>query len=125
MLTPSATSVFTRHQAFLAESFAVVALLLTACGDATGPQGSLELRVSADTVRINPATGTVLVPYTFRNDGDAELKTTFHAEVQGELPTGEWRKITDADDVLYFEQELSFRVQAGYTGQRAGEYRLG
>ena len=103
--------------------FFAIVMSLGACRDATAPEAGLVLRVSPDTIRLDPVSGMAQVLYTIQNSGDSELRAESRTSLQSESPPGVWRTIMDVIPAP-FNNTLGIPVPPNFTSQRGAQLRL-
>jgi hypothetical protein len=111
------------RRASLAGLVIATVLALSACRDATAPEAELLLRVSPDTIRLDPVSGMAAVLYTIQNSGDSELQAESRTSLQSESPPGVWRTIMDVVPVP-FNNNLGIPVPPNFTSERGAQLRL-
>jgi len=84
---------------------AASAIGLFGCHDGSSQVRGLEIEVSPNTVRADPANGRVLINYAMTNTAQADLVASFIPDVQSEQSPGSWITVIDSV-VLYIQPSL-------------------
>jgi hypothetical protein len=106
-------------------------IALAGCRDGSSQRRGLEIQVSPNAIRAEPASGIVLINYAMTNTAEGDLVASFIPDVQSEQSPGSWTTVVDSL-VLYIQSSLGgTSVPRGRSAEQVvarsigpGRYRL-